>query len=80
MEVKSPNEPPKRIKSLNDYARYSGLAVQMIVILLLGVFGGIKLDDWLATRFPIFTVVLSLLAIALALYYVLKDLMPKKKK
>jgi F0F1-type ATP synthase assembly protein I len=80
MEIKSPNEPPKRIKNLSDYARYSNLAFQMIAILLVGAFGGIKLDKWLHLTFPIFTVLLSFIAVVLAIYLGLKDFMHPKKQ
>jgi len=51
----------------------------MIAIILVGVFGGIKLDKWLETRFPVFTVVLSFVSVMLALYYSLKDFIRLKK-
>jgi hypothetical protein len=58
---------------LNAYARYSSLAFQMLFIILAGVFGGLKLDEGLQWRFPVFTVVVSLLAVALAIYFAIKD-------
>jgi len=56
------------------------MAFQMIAILGLGVWGGIKLDDRLNMKFPLFTVVLSFAAVLLALYTVLKDFLRMKKK
>ena len=64
-------------KTLFNYARYSGIAFQMIFIILAGVFGGIKLDQWLKTT-PLFTVVLSVVAVFLAIYFVVKDLIKKQ--
>jgi F0F1-type ATP synthase assembly protein I len=53
----------------------------MIAIILIGVFGGMKLDQLLKLQFPIFTVVLSLMSVVLAMYYVVKDLIkPNKPK
>jgi len=63
-------------KNLNDYARYSGMAIQMLVIILVGVFAGLKLDQWLHTR-PILTVLLSIVSVALSIYIVTKDLLRK---
>jgi len=63
--------------NLNSYVKYSNIAIQMLVIILLGVFGGFKLDQWLELQFPVFTVVLSLLSVVLAIYLVTKDLMKK---
>lgn len=63
----------KNKERLNNYAKYSGIVFQMLVIIGLGVYGGIKLDEWLHTKFPVFTVVLSFLSVILAIYYVIKD-------
>lgn len=65
----------KKKKSLDNYARYSSIAFQMLIIILIGVFGGIKLDEWLKLSIPAFTIVLSILAVVLAIYTVTKDLM-----
>ncbi len=61
-------------KNLNDYARYSGMAVQMVAIILAGVFAGFKLDQWLDMT-PVFTVVLSVASVVLSIYFVTKDLL-----
>ncbi|MCD4697982.1 MAG: AtpZ/AtpI family protein [Bacteroidales bacterium] len=60
---------------MDSYAKYSSIAFQMLFIILLGVFGGIKLDEWLNLHYPIFTVILSMLSVILAIYYVVKDLL-----
>ena len=78
MPQKNLKNQEKTAKSLSNYAKYSSLAFQMIAIILIGVFGGIKLDQWLELRFPVFTVVLSLLATALAVYYGIKDFLRMK--
>jgi|WetSurSiteA1Bulk_404760.scaffolds.fasta_scaffold00175_3 hypothetical protein len=79
MPEKKPKSPEKTAKSLNDYAKYSNLAIQMVVIILIGVIGGMKLDQWLKPGFPVFTVVLSFLSVLLALYNSLKDFLRQKK-
>jgi hypothetical protein len=50
------------------------MSLQMVIIIGLGVFGGIKIDKWLHMRFPLFTIILSLAAVALSIYYFVKDL------
>ena len=50
----------------------------MTAIILLGAFGGKKLDSWLEFEKPVFTAVLSLLAVILAIYYAIKDLIKIK--
>ena len=72
--------PGKKKKSLDDYARYSSIAFQMLVIILAGVFGGIKLDQWLKLKVPVFTIILSILSVILAIYYVTRDLIKSGRK
>lgn len=73
-------QPKKRKKLLDSYARYSSIGFQMLVIILLGVFGGIKLDQWLHMKGPVFTVVLSVASVILAIYTVTRDLIREGKK
>lgn len=71
------NEEQKEKKALKAYARYSSIAFQMLVIILAGVFGGRELDRWLDLGFPAFTLSFTILAVILAIYTVIKDLMKK---
>jgi len=64
----------KNKNSLNNYAKYSNIGMQMLVIILAGVWGGIELDKWLNTT-PVLTVILSLLAVSLSIYSVVKNLL-----
>ena len=70
----NPNKNP-----LFNYARYSGIAIQMAVIIAAGVFGGFKLDGLLNTR-PLFTITLSIAGVAIAIYISIKDVINPKKK
>jgi len=46
----------------------------MLTIILLGVFGGMKLDEWVESiGFPLFTLVLSIGGVVLAIYFAIKD-------
>ncbi len=72
----APDKKPQ--KPLNAYAKYSGLGLQMALIIGGGVYGGHKLDQHYANKTPVFTIVLSLLAIGIAMYVVLKDLIKPK--
>jgi hypothetical protein len=69
--------PKKEKKALNSYARYSSIAFQMLIIILAGVFGGRELDRWLDMPFPVFTLILSIIAVILSIYTVIKDLIRK---
>jgi F0F1-type ATP synthase assembly protein I len=69
----------KKKKSLDNYTRYSSIAFQMLIIILIGVFGGIKLDEWLKLTVPVFTIILSILAVILSIYTVTRDLLKPTK-
>lgn len=71
--IKTKNPKSQKNKGLNDYARYSGMAFQMIAIILVATWGGIKLDKLAAFENPVFTVILSLLGVFAAIYFAVKD-------
>ena len=64
-------------QQLNDFARYSNMAFQMGAIIFVFSFGGYHLDKWIHTK-PIFTIILSLGGVAIAIYVSIKDLIKKK--
>ena len=70
-------KPQKPKNPLFDYARYSSMALQMLVIIAGGIFGGYKLDEYLKFKLPLFTVLFSMLSVGLAVWYVTKDLLQK---
>jgi hypothetical protein len=49
----------------------------MFAIIGLGIFGGVKLDQWLKLKFPVFTVLLSIISVAAAIYTAVRDLLKK---
>ncbi|MBK7432321.1 MAG: AtpZ/AtpI family protein [Bacteroidetes bacterium] len=57
--------------------RYASMGTQMMVIIGLGVFGGVKLDEYLGWKIPIATLVLSLLSVAVAIYLSIRDFLKK---
>ncbi len=73
MEEKDKKESP-----LMFYAKYSSLALQMIVIIVGGAFGGKALDNWLQWNFPVFTLVLTILAVIVAIIYGMRELFKQK--
>ena len=74
------NEQKKWNKSTSNYLKYSGLAFEMLAIILLFTYGGIKLDQWIAPSFPVFTLALSILGVSLGVYVGLKDFIKKNNK
>jgi hypothetical protein len=73
------NSPKKsQPEDRNAYMRYASMGTQMLVIIGLGVFGGYKIDKWLEMKIPVFTLILSLLSVAAAIYLSVKDFIKKK--
>jgi len=63
----------RRKHALSNYTKYSGMAFQMLAVMLLGAFGGVKLDELLGTS-PLFTIVLIIFAVAMAMIMVIRGL------
>jgi len=49
----------------------------MIIIILVGVFAGVKLDDYFNVDSSIFTLIFSLLAVLAAMYTIIKEISSK---
>ena len=64
---------------LEKYAKYSGIAFQMIIIILFFVWAGVKLDEKYMNDGKLFTVIFSVLGVFIGLYVVLKDFIKFKK-
>lgn len=78
MPTEEKNSQKKKQPSQGDYMRYASMGTQMLVIIGLGVFGGYKLDKYMGNKIPVFTLVLSLLSVAAAIYLSIKDFLKKK--
>ncbi len=60
---------------MRQYARYSGMALQLAVPIAIGVFLGQKLDAHFHTQRPYFTGLMAILFLFIGLYLSLKDLL-----
>ncbi len=76
-QIQFSSKKKRKLNNLNNYAKYSSLSMQMAIIVLAGAFGGIKLDKWMNWKFPLFTLVLSIISVALAIYIAVKDFLKK---
>jgi hypothetical protein len=74
----SDDEHKKKENPLKFYARYSSLGIQMIVIILVGAFGGRAIDNNIEKEFPIFTVILTILAVVIATIYGMREIFKQK--
>ncbi len=74
LQKKNKQEFQGNTKKLNAYAKYSGIAIQMGVIIVASTFGGLKIDRYFNFSFPVFTFVFSILSVILAVYLAIKDI------
>ena len=52
---------------LNDWVRYSSVGIEMAVIIGAAVFAGVKIDAARQGSFPLFTILMTLLGLTIAL-------------
>lgn len=67
----------KNNNPLKSYAKYSALGFEMVIIILAGAFGGRELDKLVKWNFPVFTLVLTILAVVGAILYGVRDVLKK---
>ncbi len=67
------SNPKKGNNAIKNFARYSGMAFQMIGIILATTWGGIKLDTLTGLKTPVFTIILSLFGVFAAIWVAVKD-------
>lgn len=65
---------PNKKKQLNKYLQLTGVAFQMGITIYLGAYFGKKLDAYYANNSKLFTIVLTLTSLAIAIYSVLAQL------
>ncbi|MBO0342119.1 MAG: AtpZ/AtpI family protein [Bacteroidota bacterium] len=69
----SQQKPPKKYnKAINTAARLSGSAIQMGVVIYLGVWGGKWLDGYFETE-KVFLPICTILAVAISIYLVIQQ-------
>lgn len=64
----------------NPLLKYAGLGMQLLVAIVLGVYGGLKLDEWLKFNTPIAVWLFPLLIIFGVIYKIIKDTSSKKNE
>jgi F0F1-type ATP synthase assembly protein I len=70
---KKKNPKNQQNKGVGNFTRYSGMAFQMIGIILITTWGGMKLDKITGFEKPVFTIILSLLGVFAAIWVAIKD-------
>jgi F0F1-type ATP synthase assembly protein I len=70
-------EPPKR----PDYIHYSSAGIQMVLTILLFTYLGTRLDKYFETRKPLWTALLAIFGVVIAMIFMVKSFMnPPSKK
>ncbi len=64
---------------IRNYARYTGLAFEMLAIIGVGTYVGYKLDKSNNREFPLFTLIFSLISVGIALYVVIRSVIKNSK-
>lgn len=72
MEPENENQKETNRKSANVFMRYSGMAFQMIAVLLVAAYSGQWLDDHYQNEQPWFTLVLLLIGVTASMYLIIK--------
>ncbi len=65
----------KNKKKQHNLIIFSQIGLQMLIIILVGVFVGTKLDQICLNQYKAFTILFSLLSVALAIYVVIKQVL-----
>lgn len=71
---------PNKPEGFASYAKYSALAIQAGIVIFAGTIGGFKLDSFLNIKFPVFTIILSLLSVFAAIWLLVREVIKKDKK
>lgn len=77
MSEEIPEDPPKKKKDQNpmgEYLKYSGIAFQMLAVIGLSIWGGMKLDEKFNNGKPLFLLILTFLGIFGSIYGLYKSL------
>ncbi|WP_107039392.1 AtpZ/AtpI family protein [Brumimicrobium mesophilum] len=77
MENKGNQEDTK--KRVNTYVRFSGIALQMGIVITIAALGGDWLDEKQENEFPIWTLVLTLIAIFASLFQIIRAVIKMSK-
>ncbi len=71
----------KKDNPLNStYARYSGMAIQMIAVIGVGTFIGVKLDEQFPNKHNLYTIGLSLASVIGSMVLVISQIISNSKK
>jgi ATP synthase protein I len=65
----------KEKKKTNLFVRFSSTGIQMAILIIIGALGGKYLDEKSGNENPIYAIIFSLIAIAIGLYLIIKEVL-----
>ena len=70
----------KKVNQLNSYAKYSSIGIQMFAIIGIGSYAGVKLDEHFSNGGKLWTIILSLSSVILAVVFVIRSIIANSKE
>ena len=67
-------------KKRNEYIHYSSAGIQMVLTILLFTYLGTRLDKHFETSKPIWTAILAIFGVVIAMIFMVKSFLPPTKK
>lgn len=74
------NQNEKKGNQLNSYAKYSSIGIQMFAIIGIGSYAGVKLDEHFSNGGKLWTIILSLSSVILAVVFVIRSIIANSKE
>ncbi len=76
----SNQKPPKDQKDkLNSYARFSGIVLQMVAIICIGTFIGVKLDECYPNENDLYTLGFTFVFVIVSIIFVIRRIIAASK-
>jgi F0F1-type ATP synthase assembly protein I len=75
--MKGPEKKLRQQQPTKNAMQYTGIAMQMLAPIVIGFLGGMKLDNYLQNKTPIFTLLFGLGGVATGIYLAIKDFIKK---
>jgi F0F1-type ATP synthase assembly protein I len=79
-QQKDNQQDQKQGKELNTYAKFSGIVVQMVAIILVGTYVGVKLDERFPNKNNLYTVGLAFTSVIAAIVFTVMRIIAASKK
>ncbi len=74
------NKSEKKDNQLNSYAKYSGIVIQMIAVIGIGTYIGVKLDEKFPNEHNLYTIGLSLASVIGSMVLAIRQIISNSKE